>query len=356
MLKFCIFLISTILKGVGFILTEIARRITDIIIPPAPYIQGLGGADYSARKAYAKKGVNQLMAKVTVGSYSKVVTSAKTPKVDERDPLVLRTPQELMPDQGQLEGRGTPQVSSRVLTIPLEADGGLPIGTAWVYLFERDASGKALNKARRVLKFNNRALARIICGPDEMRYFFKDVDYIPENGTREICESFVGEIRKLLDRKQALPRSEKLNDAARKSKSLEAAAMPKPAPVVVQAPAPAPTPAPTPAPVVQKALEPLRPVNRTVKGQVYEGMVVSAGMSTKNGQNGSYSTFCLTLNDGEKEVPLNGTEIHRQVKDMGIQIGERVKVVSMGRSPIDVPGQEKQGWKNLYQITRLGGH
>ena len=352
MLKFCIFLITTILKGVGFILTEIARRIADIAIPPAPYIQGLGGADYSARKAYTEKAINQLMAKATVGSYAKVVTPAEMPKVDERDPLVLRTPQELMPDQGQLEGRCSPQVSSRVLTIPLEADGGLPIGTAWIYLFERDASGKALHKARRVLKFNNRALARVICGPDEMRYFFKDVDYIPENGTREICDAFVGEIRKLLDRKQAFSKAAKMNVAAEKPKPIEAAAMPKPDPVVVQAPALSPTSAP----VLQKAMEPMRPVNRTVKGQVYEGMVVSAGMSTKNGQNGSYSTFCLTLNDGEKEVPLNGTEIHRQVKDMGIQIGERVKVVSMGRSPIDVPGQEKQGWKNLYQITRLGAH
>lgn len=332
-------------------LVEIVRRIADILIPPAPYIQGLGGAEYSPRKAYGQKAINQLMAKATVGSYSKVVTPAETPKVDERDPLVLRTPQELMPDQGQLEGRESPHVSSRVLTIPLEADGGLPIGTAWVYLFDRDASGKVLHKARRVLKFNNRALARIICGPDEMRYFFKDVDYIPENGTREICDAFVAEIRKLLDKKQALSKAEKLNVAAQKPKPLEAAAMPKPAPVVVPAPAPAPTPA-----VVQKAVEPPRHVSRTVKGQVHEGMVVSAQMSTKNGQNGSYSTFCLTLNDGEKEVPLNGTEIHRQVKDMGIQIGERVKVVSMGRSPIDVPGQEKQGWKNLYQITRLGAH
>jgi hypothetical protein len=238
--------------------------------------------------------------------------------------------------QPVLKDRPAMSVSSRVLTIPLEADGGLPIGTAWLYLYEKEGI------ARRVVKFHNPTLAKLICGPDECRYFFSDVKFEPQKGTKQLSEAFVIEIRQLLDRKKATVRVEK-QGAAR-----------KPAPQVA---APPVTPPPTvqPAPVKAKEVEqPSRRINKPVKGQTYEGQVVSAGMTVKQGREGEYQTFCLTIHDGEREVPVNGTEIQRQVKDMGIRVGEKVRVVAMGSEAVNGPGREGEGWKrNLYQLTRL---
>lgn len=316
------------------------------------YAKAHGDSTPSTQHSPVQKTVNsQQNAAEPIPMPVTAATPDATPS-EPKDPLVLRTPQELMPVKEASKGRDVPLVSSRVITIKLEADGGLPIGTAWIYLFDHDDDGKPINKARRVLKFTNRPLARIICGPDELRYFFKEVDYFPEKGTREISQQFVAEIKALLDKKQAIVRTPK-ND---KPKTRPVAKQNDQVPVK---PAKAPLPVEKPQQVVvpQPAHGPMKQVNRAVNGTTYEGVVVSAGMTQKNGQgNSSYSTFCLTLNDGHKETPLNGTEIQRQVKDLGIAIGDRIKVVSMGRQSVVVPGQEAPGWKNLFQITRLGVH
>lgn len=349
MLKFFLFVAITLLRAVGFVIREIVVKVGDIFIPPPQYAQGFGGATYAQNRQPAP--VNTVLPAVKVSSKEQAATVGNSVQVAERDPLVLRTPQELMPEQGQLIGRDVPSVSSRVLTVALEADGGLPIGTAWLYLFDRDESGAPLHKARRVLKFSNRALARLVCGADESRYFFKDVEYIPENGTREITTQFISEIKALLDRKQGFAKVEKhrvqKEQLAVKPKELEVAAKPTPEPVSV----------PVTEPVV-KPIEvvPARPVNRNVKGTAYEGCVVSVGMTEKNGRDGAYQTFCLTINDGQREVPLNGTEIQRQVNDMKIRIGEKIRVVDMGKSTLDVPGAAKPWMKNLFQITRMEAH
>lgn len=343
MLKFVFFVAKTVLKGLGFMINEIIVRISETIIPPVQYAQGYGGPDYDKSRSVNNGLINKSLPKVSLTQTATTDTPVNVAQANERDPLVLRTPQELMPELGQLKEREAPQVSSRVLTIPLEADGGLPIGTAWLYLFDRDDSGKPLNKARRVLKISNRPLARIICGPGESRYFFKDVEYLQEKGTREITDQFIKEIRSLLDKKQTIAKVDKSRaqtvHAVPTPKVQEAAIMPRPVPVFKPVDA-----------------EPARGVSRNVNGQVYEGVVVSVGMTTKGTESNPYQTFCLTINDGKKETPLNGTEIQRQVNDLSIKIGERIKVVSMGRSEVNIPNQKEPGWKNLYQITRLGAH
>lgn len=241
--------------------------------------------------------------------------------------------------------------ASRIITIPLEASTGLPIGVAWIYLYDKEG------RARRLLKFTQPDLARLICRGKETRYFFKDVPYDPKVGTREIVQELTQEIRKLLDRSRDKPQREQ----AAKAKAVQ------PKPVKVEAPtAPAVEPPKREVPV-QPIMPPVQVVappipaqapkpafERRVAGQAYVGRVVSAGMTERSGRDGTYSTFCLTLNDGECEQPLFGAELARQVKDMGIQPGEQIKVVFMRTEKVEVEGR-KPYTRNLYQITRVGG-
>lgn len=326
---------------------HVFQMIVKSMVPPAGYVQGLGGADYSNSVTQQRAEQKTQFFKASVPTQAQNFVPAQSENPVGRDELVLRTPQELMTAPGQLVGRAPPSVSKRVITIPLEADSGLPIGTAWVYLYDTDESGTSINKARRVLKFSNRTLARIMCGPDESRYFFKDVEYIQEKGTADIVENFITEIKVLLDKKKAI--SKELTIRTQEAK--EALLAKERAALLPQVDV-APPVAIDPLPVAQAAVA--GPVSRTVQGQTFKGVVVSAGMTTKNGQNGSYKTFCLTLNDGTKEIPINGTEIQRQFKDMGLQIGERIQVVSMGKTAVNVAGQAASGYKNLFQVSRIG--
>ncbi len=278
-----------------------------------------------------------------------VVTSMPTASTATPDPLVLRTAMDTL-TQEQLKQRPPLPVASRTVVIALEAQTTLPVGKAWLYLY------KDQKTAKRVLKIQNSHLARVICGPGEDRYFFKDVEYVEENGTQAIQDQFIKEIQQLLYRKKATQEQ---------------------GPVVVKvvtpaATAPAVQPPVVQVPVVQRPVEPLRqpsparpavdqkvpskPVNRSVKGAEYSGVVVSAGKTTKAGPRGSYETFCATLNDGFRELPFNGAEIERLFHDMGIQVGERIKVVDMGKMDVFVPGVANPRQKNLYQITRLGAN
>lgn len=347
MIKFTLVVLVAVLKAMGWLIGELIRIFVSVLQPPQ-FAPGLGA--YGTQQTKTSKVLPAVrLPKVAV---AEVEATKATP---ERDPLVLRTPQEMVTDQDMLKGREAPSVSSRVVTIPLEADGGLPIGTAWVYLFERDAAGKELHFAKRVVKFSNRSLARLICGPNESRFFFKDVPYDPEKGTRQITSDFIAEIGILLNKKQAvvkapMPQVSSKSPPVVKQQVQDKAQKPAPA-------RPAASPMPAPGPVAKAGAEgPPPPVKRAVKGTVYEGIVVSAGNTTKTGAEGSYQTFCLTINDGQLEVPLHGTEIRRLVTDMGIREGERIRVVDMGKKEIPSGDGGKPWSKNLYQITRLGAH
>jgi|JI10StandDraft_1071094.scaffolds.fasta_scaffold211497_3 hypothetical protein len=276
-----------------------------------------------------------------------VVPTMPTAASATRDPLVLRTAMDTL-SQEQLKQRPPLPVASRTVVIALEAQTSLPFGKAWMYLY------KDQKLAKRVLKIQNSHLAKVICGPGEDRYFFKDVEYLEEQGTQAIQDQFIKEIQQLLYRKKATQE----------------------APVVVKVAAPPATAPVVQTPVaqmanVQRPLDPVRqqlpvrsmeqpapskPVNRSVKGAEHIGTVVSAGKTTKVGPNGTYETFCVTLNDGFRELPFNGAEIERLCRDMGIQVGERIKVVDMGKMDVYVPGVANPRQKNLYQITRLGAN
>ncbi len=98
------------------------------------------------------------------------------------------------------------------------------------------------------------------------------------------------------------------------------------------------------------------PAQRRVRGDEYQGVVTTAGLTLRNGPDGGpYRTYCLTLNDGIREVPLFGMELERQACDQRIRPGDRVRVIYLGREPLQLPGRSRPSYKNLYQLTRMEG-
>lgn len=325
--------IGLIGRALGFI----AKMGVMVFESKQPYIQGFGGADYSKSKPY-KAPVSRAMPVATVDTPPSPVAAAKAVDKSEADPLVLRTAMEMI-DQNQLKERPPVLVAARTLIIPLAAQTNLPIGKAWVYLYEQEKI------ARRVMKIQNPHLARLICGANEDRYFFKDVEYIADKGTKPIVDQFLKEIQGVLQRKKVVQQN---------------------GPVVVKPMEPKPAAAPNPQPVPKQEMEkassaptvtpPPARVDRSVTGVAHQGVVVFAAPTRKNPHGRkSYTTFCLTINNGEREIPLYGTEIERQVMDMNILVGDRVKVIDMGKEDISVPGEEPRH-RNLYQVTRIGAN
>lgn len=254
--------------------------------------------------------------------------------------------------------------AARVVTFDLKAHTGLPLGAAWIYLYPDE------RKARRVVKFSQVDVANVVCGVRKCRYYFADAAFDPTLGIQPVQDQFVEEIRKLLNRKQIDKAKEvtatRFVDAGKSVAPVDAPVTPMPA-KVVEVPAAPPVKATVVATAMPETVKPIvvptqpqtadkpradRPVDRSVKGTVHSGTVVHAGKTTKEGREGKYETYCLTINDGEKEIPLTGVEISRQVRDLGVGLGDRVKVVDMGRQPYEMASGAK-GWRNLYQVSVL---
>lgn len=271
------------------------------------------------------------------------VPSGLDEKVAEPDSLIIKTAMDYL-TQADLAVRPPMKVASRILSTPLQTQKQTIFGYAWVYLYEQEGL------ARRVLKIHDKHLAKLICLPDESRYFFKDVAYDAkkgEVGTNEIERAFISEIQALLNRRGGRKEREPyVVQSAPASAKVESATV-QGAPQMGPAPVTPPQPEPV-APIVHK------PVNRSVEGEVHIGTVVGAGMTQKtDGKGETYQTFCLTLNDGVREVPLTGAEMMRLCRDQNIRVGDKVKVVDMGRMDVRVPGAKMARWKNLYQLTRV---
>ncbi len=242
-------------------------------------------------------------------------------------------------------------VSERVHLAEVVGPRGVVYGVMWLYLYPDQRF------AKRVFKVSDRKLAKAL---KKDRYFMDQVPYDPQVGSAGIMEEMHKEVSKLLDRRHSSVREKQTEIVPRlatapNASAFKPAAAPAPtviAPRVVQSPARAPVLALS-APPVPVAAAPTRHVKRHVEGEVYEGIVTVAQMTTRNeGSPNSYKTFCLTLNDGRREVPLYGTELQRQITDLNVECGDRVKVVFMGKADTEVPGKGK-AMKNLYQVMRL---
>lgn len=242
--------------------------------------------------------------------------------------------------------------AERVRVAEIVGPQGLQLGVMWIYLYSSQGI------ARRVFKVRDAGLAKAL-GRD--RFYYPDVPFAEKDGTDGILKDFHAEIAKFLDRSKPVIKAR----AAEKVRRDQSALVPKVKQVTatVQAPKPQRDDGEKHAPPVivdAPKSEAIRmnlpsgsmPFNkRQVQGESYEGSVTLAGKTTRIGKDGPYQTYCLTLHNGNVEIPLFGAELGRQASDLNIQVGEKVRVVFMGRQPM--AGEGAKGYKNLYQVSRM---
>jgi hypothetical protein len=234
------------------------------------------------------------------------------------------------------------KVADRVRTAQLCGPHGLAYGRMWLYLYPEHG------EAKRALKITDQHLARAL---RKDRFYLADVPYDAAAGHHVLFDEMHKECKALLDQRKTAP--PELRKAF--------AQQPVPRPAVV--PVPQQTVAPkvavvepalaTPVPMASGAPAAVAtPGGRRVRGDEYKGVVTVAGQTRRGTGEKAYDTFCLTLHDGVREVPLFGTELERQAADLGIKPGDNVRVVFMGKAPTQVPGHARPSYKNLYQLTR----
>lgn len=251
------------------------------------------------------------------------------------------------------------QVADRVQTAELYGKGGIQLGMMWLYLYPEKRI------AKRVFKVTHRPLAIALKWD---RRYMPDVPFDKQIGFQPIMDAMAREVSALLNKTQD-PKREKVRDKQQIQPKATAVtpsqveAKPKaqidpvkPASNTVSASQAAHSPVvhqPVQRPDSDDTSVVMPNSHRAVKGETYVGKVTTAGMTQKDGADGPYQTFCLTIHDGEREIPLSGNELKRQIRDLGVKVGENVKVVFMGKVAVDVPGKKKPGFKNLYQVTRM---
>jgi hypothetical protein len=227
-------------------------------------------------------------------------------------------------------------VAERIRTAKLIGPQNIVYGLMWLYLYP------APGIARRVFKVTDRHLAKAL----GKQYFnFSDVPFDPVAGCTPLFDDMHAECKRVLNGRGGAVRVKRLSQ--RRAESLKpplnvavcrAAATERPeAPRAITVPAPA-TVAGVPA----------------VQGEAYQGVVTSVGRTNRTGPDGaSYNTFCLTLNDGAREIPLFGTELERLSVEQRVGPGDRVRIVFMGKVLTQVPGKNRPAFRNLYQLARV---
>ena len=247
-------------------------------------------------------------------------------------------------------------VADRVKTVELCA-GHLVLGVMWIYMYPE------LKIARRVFKVQDRLLANAL---GWNRWYYPDVPFDGKVSIEDIVKAFHTEVSRQLD--QRIVQAEKARTKERISQERRAAQAAAKAEVGTSAPAAQvaeePKAAKPPAASAPKAefaqsrsdtgCNSVAPAHkRQVIGEAVAGTVTQAGMTRKlNGDGSSYNTFCLTIHDGVREIPLFGTELGRLIADQGIRAGEKINVVFMGKQRMSSEGEQPR-FKNLYQVTRL---
>lgn len=256
-----------------------------------------------------------------------------------RSPRPVQDPQHLPAAAPALAGPVPPPlaVAERVRTARLVGPHNILYGLMWLYLYPSQGI------ARRVLKITDRHLAKAL----KQQYFkFSDVPFDPVAGCKPLFDGMHAECAKVLNGRAGAVRVKQIhtrspshqpptvNPGIRKAVAPAAPEDPRALALPAQAGAPAPAGA--------------------VHGEAYQGVVTAAGRTHRTGPDGvSYETYCLTLNDGGREIPLFGTELERQSADLGIVPGERVRIVFMGKVMTQVPGKNRPAFRNLYQLARV---
>ena len=241
-----------------------------------------------------------------------------------------------------------PSASERICTAQLVGPHGIVFGVMWLYLYPR------LGIARRVLKVTDPALARAL---NRDRFVFKEVAIDKDAGSRGMLDQLHTECLAVLNRRKSRQR-EQPPVTPRQGRQSRVVGNSGPAQLGLATAVPSGGSAAT-----ERASTDLLddvpcarqvPVPRRLRGDQYQGVVTTAGLTVRNDADGSpYRTYCLTVNDGAREVPLFGMELERQACDLRIRPGDRVRVIYMGREPLHLPGQSRPSYRNLYQLKRM---
>ncbi len=208
------------------------------------------------------------------------------------------------------------------------------VGLMWLHLYPEQGF------ASRVLKVTDRHLAKAL-----RKYYFSfgDVPFDPAAGFVSLFDAMRAECEKVLEGRAGKVRVKQIH--TRSESHLP----------------------PSVNPGVRKALAPARPEHAValgkgcaaagipaLQGESYEGVVTSAGRTSIVGPDGvSYNTFCLTLSDGLREMPLFGTELERQFAGLGLRAGERARIAFMGKVLTEVPGKNRPAFRNLFHLARV---
>ncbi len=241
-------------------------------------------------------------------------------------------------------------IADRVRTAQLYGPQGVVFGMMWLYLYPD------LGIARRVFKVTDRHLIKLL---DRDRFYFADVPYDPAMGYKVLLDKLHAECSVLLGKRRTDQR-EKRQSGVRTPRAAQAPAVVQ-ASSPVRAVEPIPVPAPTAVPVAAappqavEATQVAPAARRRVNGDEYKGIVTVAARTRRGSGTDSYETYCLTINDGAREIPLFGNELERQAADLKIKPGDKIKVIFMGKQQTTVPGSTRPSYKNLYQLTRMEG-
>jgi hypothetical protein len=227
-------------------------------------------------------------------------------------------------------------VAERIRTARLIGPHNILYGLMWLYIYP------AQGIARRVLKVTDRPLAKAL---GRQYYNFGDVPFDPVAGCRPLFDAMHAECRKVLNGRGGAMRVKQIrtrSDSHRPptaNAGLRKALAAQPAGEVRAIALPAAAPGASMPPV---------------HGEAYQGVVMSAGRTNRTGPDGaSYNTFCLTLKDGAREIPLFGTELERLSVEQRIGPGDRVRIVFMGKAMTQVPGRDRPAFRNLYQLEKV---
>ena len=230
-------------------------------------------------------------------------------------------------------------VAERIRTARLVGPHNILYGLMWLYIYPDQGI------ARRLLKVTDKHLAKAL----GRQYFkFADVPFDPVAGCKPLFDAMHAECKKVLNGRGGAMRVKPIHTRSESHRPPTSDARLRKA-LAAEAPEDARAIAPPAAGAVDAASS-MPPV----QGEAYQGIVTSAGRTSRSGPDGaSYNTFCLTLNDGVREIPLYGTELERLSREQRVGPGDRVRVVFMGKAMTQVPGKARPAYRNLYQLSRM---
>ncbi|MEQ6436315.1 hypothetical protein V8Z74_14975 [Comamonas sp. w2-DMI] len=208
---------------------------------------------------------------------------------------------------------------------------------------------KELGKVKRNFVADDSQVRKLL-GIKRERLALPIVDWIgdtSEEDIRKLAQEAVKEIENLCIKSPSVGKQSTKVDAKVAPVVVQVPSTPKAEkPVVFSKPSSSENVAEQPEPGPQQGS-----VNRAAVGMCHKGVVVEFGTIWRGGfgdTKARFKTFCLKLDIGGTHVPFYGVELERECSERGVQPGQTVEVIDMGRQHL--PDNRH---KNLYRINIL---